>query len=774
MIFLEKIKSKIIKAGKMLLYTSIAFLFLFFVLNLIFPVKTDVRYSTIVESSDGTMMKAFLSEDDKWRMMTELDEISPVLRKAIIYKEDKFFYYHFGVNPVAIFRAAFNNVFHARRTSGASTITMQVARLLQPKHRTYANKFVEIFRAMQLELKFSKDEILQLYVNLIPYGGNIEGIKAASYIYFQKPPQKLSLAEVTALTVIPNRPTSLTPGKNNVLLAQERNKWLFRFGEENLFSNEEIKDALNEPVEMYRHVLPSEAQHFCFRMKQQQKNVPIIKSTINRNMQLAVDEISRNASSKLKLMNINNIAVIVVNNKSHAVEAYVGSAGFENSEDGGQVDGVRAIRSPGSTLKPLLYATAFDKGLLTPKSRVLDVPLNVAGYFPENYDETFNGNVTVEFALINSLNIPACKTLDDVGIKPFVEKLKTAGFSTIALQEKQLGLSLILGGCGATLEQLTAMYSAFANSGRFSPVVMLQNEKPKNSAQVISPAAAYMVSDILSQMHRPDLPYNFQNTTHLPKVAWKTGTSYGRRDAWSIGYNKTYTVGVWVGNFSGKGVPELNGAEMATPVLFEVFNSIAYNSNNEWFLPPAAISYRLICSETGKLPDHFCSNRISDMYIPMISQNEKCTHEKPVFVSLDETVAYCTACMNDNVCKEKSYHFYQHELAAWMTAENIPFEKIPPHNTACERSFAEGQPVITSPVNGLEFYLDKHEEQQLQLSCNASIDVSKIYWFVNEKMIASVQPAEKVFFKPASGKNKITCTDDKGRSRTVSIDVKQL
>jgi penicillin-binding protein 1C len=621
---------------------------------------------------------------------------------------------------------------------------------------------------------FSKDEILQLYINLLPFGGNIEAMKSASLIYFEKDPLQLSLAEVTALTIIPNKPTSLGTSKNTAALIAERNKWLLRFDAEKLFPHDEIVDALAEPVSLIRHDVPRNAQHFCIRMKRQYPNQSIIKTNLNASVQATSEKIVRNASARLKMMNINNAAVLIIDNSNRTVVAYVGSADFNDATNGGQVDGVNAIRSPGSTLKPLLYATAFDKGLLTPKTKVNDVPVNVAGYFPVNYNKEFNGCVTVEYALINSLNIPAIKTLNDVGVKEFISKLKVAHFTSIAKNEKGMGLSLILGGCGVTLEQLVAQYAAFANDGNYLPVKWLQNDKDTILVPIMTAQSAYMINSILTQLHRPDMPFNFQNTTHLPRVAWKTGTSYGRRDAWSIGYNKRYTIGVWVGNFSGLGVPELNGADIATPLLFELFNTIDYNSTANWFTAPKGIDYRLVCSESGKIPETFCDDKVMDVFIPMVSSNEKCSHLKTIFVSDNEQIMYCTTCMPDEKVKQKKVYNYAPELLAWLDENKMVHQPLPPHNPSCERVFTENKPFITSPVNNMELYIDPVDTQKVLLTCHAAMEVEKVFWFINDKLFSSCKPDERLFFVPQTGNTKITCADDKGRSNTVWISTKKL
>jgi penicillin-binding protein 1C len=749
--------------------------FLFLLIDFIFPFRPDIRYATQITDSKGVVIHAFLSKDDKWRMYSEVSEITPLLRKTLIYKEDQYFYYHPGVNPFAIVRAAFRNIFSGRRTSGASTITMQVVRLSEPRRRTYCNKMIEVFRALQMELHYTKDQILQLYVNLVPYGGNIEGIKAASLLYFGKPPQLLSLAEITALTIIPNRPSSLRPGTRNEALRQARNEWLSRFLDEGLFEKNIIEDALDEPLTVRRLGPPRQAPHLSLRLRQQFPDQPVIQTAIKSQYQGQIEEQVRNFINRRKLMNIHNASVLVVNNETMEVEAYIGSADFNNPYDGGQVDGIRAVRSPGSALKPILYATAFDKGIITPKKVLNDVPSNFSGYEPENFDKHFNGAVTTEFALANSLNIPAVKILKEVGTPAFVEKLRKAGFKTIDKQSKDLGLSLILGGCGVTLEELTRLFAAFSNGGRFKNLrYTAEGTADKKGAALISEESAFMVTSILTQITRPDLPTNFDNTYHLPKIAWKTGTSYGKRDAWSIGYNKRYTIGVWVGNFSGEGVPELSGANTATPLLFSIFNALDYNSPKGWYRSPVNISLRQVCAASGDVPSEFCSHQIPDQYITGVSAYTKCQHLRWVFTDPVGKISYCTYCLPEKGFEKKSFPNIAPELIAFYELQKIPYQKIPPHNPLCERVFHEGAPLIVSPNEGSEYFIRKNDTQQIQLACHAANDVEEVFWYVNDKLSKKAPPNEGVFINPPFGRVKISCSDDKGRNSDVWIVVKRL
>jgi penicillin-binding protein 1C len=743
---------------------------LFFLLNWIFPLPDKVEYSTMITDNKGELINAYLTKDQKWRMKTELDEISPLLQKTIIAKEDKYFYSHPGVNPVAVGRAFFKNIFRMKRTSGASTITMQVARALEPGKRNIWSKTREMFRAFQLELKYSKKEILQLYLNLVPYGGNIEGVKSASLLYFNKNPDHLSLAEITALSIIPNRPSSLVMGKNNDLIIEERNRWLKKFAADKVFTEKEIEDALAEPLTARRNTVPHYAQHLSYKLKKQGGH--FIQTHIDLNTQLKTEKLVEDYSRSLKLRNIKNAAVIIIDNKTHNVISYVGSSSFTDTTDGGQVNGANSIRQPGSTLKPLLYAMCFDEGLLTPKMMMTDVPVNYLGYAPENYDQKFNGYVTVEYALEHSLNIPAVKSLQQLGHDRLIQKLAACDFKQIRRDQQKLGLSMILGGCGATLEEMTGLFSSFASNGAYISPSYSMNDTLHKKINIVSDAAAYMIDEILSKVNRPDFPLSWSATEKMPKIAWKTGTSYGRRDAWSIGFNKNYTVGVWCGNFSGVGVADLSGAEIATPLLFKIFNTIDYDSDEEWFTLPKDCEQRMVCSETGLVPGSNCKNMILDEFIPLISSTKQCNNRQEVLLSADEKTSYCKSCVPETGYKKKLMKITEPEMQAYFSENGMSYEKIPPHNENCEVIFKGNAPNITFPVNGSEYLISKKNPEPLLLTCKAAADVSKVYWYIDDKFFKAAHPGEKQFFVPTEGPVKISCTDDKGRNRNIKITVK--
>lgn len=750
----------------------LSLLVLFLLLNLVFPLPDKIEYSILITDNKGELINASLTRDDKWRMKTELAGISPLLRKTIIAKEDKYFYSHPGVNPFAVTRALVKNIFRMKRTSGASTITMQVARALEPGKRNIWSKIRESFRAFQLELKYDKDEILQLYLNLVPYGGNIEGVKAAALLYFKKNPDHLSLAEITALSIIPNRPSSLVVGKNNDRIITERNRWLQKFADDKIFTKKEIEDALSEPLTATRGIVPHYIPHLSYKLRKQGSH--LIKTNINLNTQLKTEKIVEDYIRAQRLRNIKNAAVVIIDNKTNKVITYLGSSNFNDTTDGGQVNGANAVRQPGSTLKPLLYAMCFDEGLLTPKTIMTDVPVNYEGYAPENYDKKFNGYVTTEYALEHSLNIPAVKSLKLLGHEKLIQKLSDCNFKQIQKDQRKLGLSMILGGCGTTLEELTGLFAAFANNGIYTPPSFLQADSFKQKTTVISPAASYMINEILSKINRPDFPLNWSATERMPKIAWKTGTSYGRRDGWSIGYNKSYTVGIWVGNFSGMGVSDLSGANIATPLLFKIFNTIDYDNDKDWFAQPNDCDIRQVCSETGLAPSHNCTSLVTDYFIPLISSTKVCNNRQEIMISPDEKIAYCKYCAPETGYKKNWYKIVDPDMQAWFAENGIAYEKIPAHNPDCEMIFKGNAPVIISPANGTEYLINKKDREPLQLVCKTANDVSKVYWYINNKFYKSCNAGEKQFFIPEEGPVKISCTDDKGRNRDIKISVKYV
>jgi len=763
----QYIKSKYFVAA----ISLIAFILL---LDITFPLPLMKPYSKIILAQDGTLLTANLARDEKWRLPAFLAEVSPELLTAIISKEDKWFYWHPGINLFAVARAFYSNITGGKVVSGASTITMQVARMLEPAERTYANKFLEILRAIQIEFHYSKKEILEMYLNMLPYGGNIEGVKSAAYIYFNRPPGKLSLAQSIMLAIIPNDPNSLRLDRITEDAITKRNYWINKFSKEEIFSSQNLAAALEEPLESNRFAMPSLAPHFT-KYVADNFNGDVIHSTLDLSAQAKGEKLLLNHIRRVNSKGVSNGAVIVIDNKNSNVIAYCGSADFYNDQISGQVNGITAVRSPGSTLKPALFALAFDLGILTPKMKLLDIPTDLGGYEPENYDQIFHGAVTAEFALINSLNVPAVRLLQRVGFEQFIRRLTTGGFQTIADHRDQLGLSVILGGCGVKLNELARFYTTFARRGKLHQLKYIVNEtKDNDGIDVSTPASSFLIANILSNNERPDFPNILLQSTKLPKIAWKTGTSYGKRDAWAIGFSPRYTIGVWMGNFDGKGSPHLSGAEMAVPLLFDLFNAIDYGAEQEWFGPSYEynVLQRDVCAESGLIPSGDCRTITTDYYIENVSHNETCKQVRTTYVNEEEAIEYCAECLPVSGYKKITYTIYDPELTLWYIRNNYSIKRPPPHNAKCSARFTGGGPKIISPSADYEYLIESGTEEEILLQAASGADVKNHYWFINDKFYKKSSPADKIFFKPRKGIVKISCMDDKGRENAVSINVK--
>jgi penicillin-binding protein 1C len=766
------IKHYILKSRSGKIITSlISILFCVFILNIVFPLPDLKLYSKEILDRNGVLLTAYLSPDDKWRLETKLDNVTPEMITAIIEKEDSWFYWHPGVNPFSIARAAYQNISSGKRISGASTITMQLARLLEPTDRSYINKFIEMFRALQIELHYSKDEILEMYLSYLPMGGNIEGVHSAARLYFNRPPDKLSLSQSVALALIPNNPNKYRIDYSAKEITDYRDLWLERFKAHKIFGEKIIDAALSEQIVPARYSISTYAPHFCYVVSEQNIENKIY-STLDLRLQLKSEQHLLNHIESIKGKNITNGAILVIDNSNNEVLVYCGSADFNDLENYGKVNGVRAVRSPGSALKPFVYSSAINEGSYTPKMKLLDIPSDFAGYTPENYDQTFNGEVTFHEALINSLNVPAVRLLREIGYQRFMKTINKLGFDNISNENKFLGLSLILGGCGVTLEELVGAFTVFPNEGRIRSLKYVLHESSNSGINIFSKETAFIISDILSTNERPDFPNILSEVTKLPKIAWKTGTSYGKRDAWAIGYNKNYTIGVWVGNFNGKGSPYLSGKEVAVPLLFNLFNSIDYDPRNDWFDKPADVEIRKVCELTGLLPSENCEHTIDDYFIWDVSHEKECDLIRDVYVSENHKQQYCIECLPENGFTKRSYKFYKPELITWYAENNIQYSNPPPHNLYCSSVRENQKPKIISPSKEMEYLVEKEATQKILLQASSDIDVSMHYWYVNNEYFGSTENSGKLFFEPKEGENKIVCKNDLGAEATLTINVK--
>jgi penicillin-binding protein 1C len=540
-------------------------------LDRLLPPRLDrlADVSTVVRDTQGNVLRAFLAADGHWRLPAKAAEISPRLVELLIRIEDKRFRSHPGVDPLALARALAQWAQHGRPVSGASTLTMQTARLLEPRPRTLAAKLIEMLRALQLERRYTKDKILDIYLTLAPYGGNLAGARAASLAYFDKEPRELSDAEAALLVALPQSPSRLRPDRHLDRAIWARDKVLLRAG----LPAALLAEARAEAVPGLRQRLPLAAPHLAERLRRQARQLPVIDSTIDGALQQAIEAIARRLQGELGRQTA--VALLVVENGARAVRAYVAGASYFDEPRRGQVDLVRAQRSPGSTLKPFVYALAFDDGVLHPDTVVPDVPTRFGDYAPVNFDRRFMGEVTAREALIHSLNVPAVAVLERIGASRFTTALDEVGVRLKLPPQRGAGeppgLPIVLGGAGLSLEQLVTLYVGLANDGTVVPLrLTAAAPPPQEEPRLVGPSAARQVAAILAQVPPPD-GIAAGGSGRRP-IAYKTGTSYGFRDAWAIGFTPRYTVGVWIGRADGTPSPDHWGRQTAAPLLFRVFD----------------------------------------------------------------------------------------------------------------------------------------------------------------------------------------------------------
>ncbi len=797
--------TKFVKNGKKrwyLLTFLLTPLCLFAIAHLCFPLpkeKLQPLPSTIVLDRSGEWLRAFTAEDDMWRFPeTSLDAISPLFQTAMLTYEDKWFYHHWGINPVSIACAAIDNFKAGRIVRGGSTITMQLARLMEPKERTLPNKFIEMFRALQLELTYSKSEILTFYFNMLPYGGNIVGSGAATRLYFNKPQSTLSLGEAALLAAIPNSPESLRPDRFPERAHEARKKVLHRMRAAGKISEERLHEALQEPIPSKRYTLPFKAPHLA-RLLANKKMSPRtpqnssnnrIHTTINHRHQDIAEQILRERLTPLQAQGVSTGAVVVLDTKSREVLALVGSHDFFDKKSDGQVNGALALRSPGSTLKPFIYALAIDKGHITPKTLLYDVPVDYGGYTPVNYDGKFAGYVTARDALARSLNVPAVNLYANMEKNQLYGFLKHAGISTLNNAE-DYGLSLVLGGCGINLIELTNLYAGLANMGEFAPYkYTYHTEKGKTHTKtkhntpnaspipaeqrLLKPETCWIVTDMLTTLKRPDFPRSFNMTSTMPKVAWKTGTSYGHRDAWSIGYSPELTIGVWIGNFNGTGAPILSGAEAAAPILFALFTALSGEKKYQWFNKPTTLKTRRVCALTGQTLSSHCPTSITDIHIPGISAMRECQIHKTIQIDVDTGERLCSTCCPGKKYRQEKIAVFPAAVATWLHANGYAFQKLPDHHEKCTRLLAGTKPIILSPSQDTVYHIRPNiplEYQKIRLSASVSGDTQNIFWFLNGELIFHGQASETTFLTPVIGRHELTCIDGVGRSTTLPLNI---
>ncbi|MGB0888428.1 MAG: penicillin-binding protein 1C, partial [Vicingaceae bacterium] len=607
-------------------------------------------YSTVIEDKDHQLLSATIAADGQWRF-PEIEAVPNKFEEAILQFEDEYFYQHFGVNPVSLFKALVANVKSGGVKRGGSTLTMQVVRLSRKNRgRTIFEKVKELFLATRLEVGYSKKEILKLYASHAPFGGNVVGLEAAAWRYYGRSPDLLSWGEMTTLAVLPNAPSLIYPGKNHELLLAKRNRLLDKLLLANKIDQTTCELAKEEPLPLKPKRLHQKARHLLTRAIKEGEQGERIVTSLDLKLQDNVSEVLNNHYYKMRRSDIHNASVLVMEVKTGNVLAYVGNSKTKN---GGEVDMITAPRSTGSILKPLLYAAMLDAGEILPKTLLADIPTQYSSYTPKNFDKRYDGAVAADNALIRSLNIPAVRMLKEHGIKRFHTKLKDLKMSTINREADHYGLSLILGGAETTLDDLASIYGSMArtlnnytkhngkyNSQDYSKLNYHLNKEEKkeelSSSSNYSAASIYTTFNVIADLSRPRAERGWENFTSSRKVAWKTGTSFGHRDAWAVGVTPEYVVVTWVGNASGEGKSGLTGISAAAPLLFNVFKKLPATT---WFDAPYDEMEQLpVCNKSGMRSAIWCE-QADTVWVPMAGVKTKiCKYHK--WVHLDESEEY--------------------------------------------------------------------------------------------------------------------------------------
>ena len=549
----------------------------------------DIHYSTEVLDKDRRLLYTFLNDKGRWQLPIELSRLDKRFVQATLSIEDHNFYKHSGVDVLAVIRSAFLNLSNGRIISGASTISMQTIRLLEGRKRSLFNKLIEMVHAFRLEQLYSKEQILKMYMELAPYGGNIHGVRAAALRYFDKEPDDLTLAEAALLAGLPQAPSRLRPDRYPARAKARRDRVLQSMVRQGVIDEKAYTNAVNEPVVVGHYEFPKLAPHFSLYVKGRYPSEKAIRSSLDGRTQAFVEGALKETVEHLRWQGVTNGAVVVIENKTGKVRALVGSADFASVIDGGQMNGALSLRSPGSALKPFTYALALETGRYSTRSILDDVPSRYAEYLPRNFDKTFRGKVTLREALVDSLNIPAVELLDDVGYRVLHELLRNAGLKTLSLDPDRYGLSLTLGSPEVRLLELTNAYAMLARLGVYKPFTVIEEDAGALGRRLLNEDAAYVVTDILADTVRLQAAGIYRDEKLNQRIAFKTGTSYGQRDAWTFAYDPEYTVGVWLGNFNGKSSKALVGVEVATPLAARIFDWICADKALVWYEKPDTV-----------------------------------------------------------------------------------------------------------------------------------------------------------------------------------------
>ncbi len=758
------------------------------------PLFTD-PYSTLLYTEENQLLGARIAADEQWRFPPS-DTLPEKFSTCLIQFEDKHFYIHPGIDPIAIMRASIQNIRNKRIVSGGSTISMQLARIVcRNEERTLKAKSMEIALALALETRFSKKELLQLYATHAPFGGNVVGAETAAWRYFGRSLNSLSWAESATLAILPNAPALIHPGRNREQLQTKRNRLLMRLQQQGLIDKTTFELACMEPLPDAPVPLPNQAPHLLDRLARDNKAQRLV-CTLNNDLQQQVQQFVNRYAREYTSNYICNVAALITETETGKVIAYAGNATFDAAPDkGNQVDIIMAPRSTGSVLKPFLYAAMLHEGDLLPDMLISDTPLNINGFTPQNYNKTYQGVVAARRAIEQSLNVPLVRMLSAYQTGRFMHLLKQYGMTTLRFPESHYGASLILGGAEGTLWDMTGMYASMARvlghfrpyNGRYNPadihsllVVPTEEEKPIRNITdprltdkpVLSASALWFTFEAMSALNRPEEESEWQQFSSMKRIAWKTGTSYGGRDAWAIGTTPLYTIGVWVGNSSGEGRAGLTGVGNAAPVLFDLFSLVP---GSDWFDEPLdEMTEMPVCRKSGHKASPLCE--VTDtLYVPKAGEKTVvCPYHKQVHLSADMRYRVNSSCEPVSRIKTCSWFVLSPAQAYYYKNHDIDYKPLPPLRGDCGQ--AQDRPIeLIYPEHNAVVYQPKgfgSEREKVVFKAAHARPDAIIYWHLDNRFLGETTGNHQLACTLPPGKHQLTLVDEQGFQRKILFDVK--
>lgn len=732
-------------------------------------------YSRIVIDRNGNILRATCATDGQIRFRPDGKKLPSKYITAVTTIEDRRFFYHPGVDPFSIINACVSNIRAGKKLRGGSTITMQVVRLSDSRPRTYISKVVECICAIRLSLQKSKMDILRLYAAHVPMGGNVVGIWSASRYYFGKPLEEITWAEAALFTVLPNNPSMINIKKQRSKLKLKRDRALRILFERGHIDSITCVLSMGEPLPQPQNRIPFEACHFAQKILNSFDG-DFFSTTLDKKIQCDVESIIGRYSREYREYGVVNISALIINTQTNEVLAYAGSQGYNDTVNSGRVDGVMALRSSGSLLKPLLVAKALDRGPWLLQSRIQDVPTFYGTFAPSNASKDFQGIVTVEQMLIQSLNVPAVRLLYDYGQADFYRDLKEMGVNSLFRSADGYGLSLILGGAEVSLWDMCKIYCGLGNGGVIRPTrILTMDKEKKDSLRLCSPGASWLVLSTISKLNRPDNESYWQLFSDKVPVAWKTGTSYGQKDAWAVGVNKQWTIGVWVGNFTGEGNNFLGGAVSAGPVLLSLFRQLTDLTKPVWFQCPEYDLKRVnVCAATGYLPGPSCPQSITVLQPSGAWKTEQCSWHRKIVIDRVSGYEVCSRCWQGIERKDTALLIYPAAAAEIMRSKGMKSDVMPSHLSFCTAVQNRKNAVnIEYPIEGITLFIPRGlngDHQKIVCKASSQTD-SPLFWYLDGKYVGKTNDVHTLAIGCETGNHILSVFDKEGGEEKVGFGV---